>query len=115
MLIAKHKNQDDKGAAAADIVQQMLDSDMPEHEKNARHLMLEVRTIVAAGTETSGNTLSVTIFHLVANPDKAMRLKEELLTAQKDNGGVPPNYQQLQQLPYLVSLYIQDSFLDMGD
>jgi cytochrome P450 len=66
--------------------------------------MLEVRTIVAAGTETSGNTLSVTIFHLVANPDKAQRLKEELLAAQKKNNGLPLTYQELQQLPYLVRL-----------
>jgi cytochrome P450 len=80
----------------------MLDSDMPEEEKNTNHLMLEVRTIVAAGTETSGNTLSVTIFHLVANPEKAQRLKEELLAAQKKNDGLPPTYQELQQLPYLV-------------
>jgi cytochrome P450 len=80
----------------------MLDSDMPEVEKNTKHLMLEVRTIVAAGTETSGNTLSVTIFHLVANPEKALRLKNELLEAQKKNNGVPLTYQELLQLPYLV-------------
>jgi cytochrome P450 len=100
-LIAKHK--DKKGnTEIEDVVQQMLDSDMPEKEKNTNHLMLEVRTIVAAGTETSGNTLSVTIFHLVANPEKGLRLKNELLEAQKKNGGVPLTYDQLLKLPYLV-------------
>lgn len=102
-LIAKHKGHASQDVAA-DIVQQMLDSDMPEQEKNTKHLMLEVRTIVAAGTETSGNTLSVTIFHLVANPDKAQRLKEELLAAQKRNNGLLPTYQELQQLPYLSAV-----------
>jgi cytochrome P450 len=80
----------------------MLDSDMPEEEKNTKHLTLEVRTIVAAGTETSGNTLSVTIFHLLANPEKVKRLKDELVAAQKNNNGLPPTYQELQHLPYLV-------------
>jgi cytochrome P450 len=75
---------------------------MPKEEKNTKHLTLEVRTIIAAGTETSGNSLSVTIFHLLANPGKAQRLKDELLAAQKNNNGRPPTYQELQRLPYLV-------------
>lgn len=81
----------------------MLDSpDLPARDKSEFRLALEVRTFVGAGTETTGNTLSVTTFHLLANPDKARRLKEEVQAAQRKNS-TPLKYQDLLQLPYLVS------------
>ena len=81
----------------------MLDSpDLPAKDKSEFRLALEVRTFVGAGTETTGNTLSVTAFHLLANPDKAKRLKEEVQAAQKKSS-TPLRYQELLQLPYLVS------------
>lgn len=82
----------------------MLDSpDLPAKDKAEWRLALEVRTFVGAGTETTGNTLSVTAFYLLANPDKARRLKEEVQAAQKKSP-TPLTYQQLVQLPYLVFL-----------
>jgi cytochrome P450 len=105
MLISSHKGPSTK-KISANIVQQMLDSDMPLPEKSTRHLALEVRSIVTAGTEPAGHSLSVTVFHLLSNPDKAQRLKEELRDAQESNGSVPLTFQQLEQLPYLVgSIY----------
>jgi cytochrome P450 len=80
----------------------MLDSpDLSPRDKAEWRLALEVRTFVGAGTETTGNTLSVTTFHLLANPDKALRLKEEVQAAQMQSSR-PLTYQQLLHLPYLV-------------
>jgi cytochrome P450 len=81
----------------------MLDApELPARDKTEFRLALEVRTFVGAGTETTGNTLSVTTFHLLANPDKARRLKEEVQAAQ-NKSSTPLKYQELLQLPYLVS------------
>jgi cytochrome P450 len=82
----------------------MLSSpDLPESDKKMARLALEVRTFVGAGTETTGNTLSSITFYLLANPDKAKRLKEEITEAQKKKS-TPLVYQDLLHLPYLVFL-----------
>lgn len=81
----------------------MLDSpDLAARDKAEWRLALEVRSFVGAGTETTGNTLSVTTFHLLSNPEKAQRLKREIQTAQKQSSD-PLTYQELQRLSYLVS------------
>ena len=77
---------------------------MSAQDKSEFRLALEVRTFVGAGTETTGNTLSVTTFHLLANPDKAQRLKKEVQAAQKKSS-TALKYQDLLQLPYLVSYH----------
>jgi len=82
----------------------MLDSqDLPEKDKKIWRLALEVRTFVGAGTETTGNTLSNITYYLLANPAKAKRLKNEIQAAQ-EKSATPLRYQELQQLPFLVSL-----------
>jgi len=42
----------------------------------------------------------VTTFYLLASPDKAQRLKDEIQGAQRSKSSL--RYQDLQQLPYLV-------------
>lgn len=88
--------------ASSNIISQMLESpDLSPSDKSRYRLALEVRTFVGAGTETTGNTLSVTTFHLLANPDKARRLKKEIQAAQSKSKA-PLTYQELQKLPYLA-------------
>jgi cytochrome P450 len=88
----------------------MLDSkDMSSRDKSPARLALEVRSLVGAGTETTGNTLSVMTFYLLLNPDKARRLKEEIQTAQRKSK-TPLRYQDLLHLPYLVRLPGDDLF-----
>lgn len=83
----------------------MLESpDLPSKEKAAWRLALEARTFVGAGSETTGNTLSVITYHLLANPEKANILKREIQRAQLE-AKAPLSYQKLQCLPYLVSLF----------
>jgi len=80
----------------------MLDSlELPMNDKTDFRLALEVRTFVGAGTETTGNTLSVLTYHLLANPNVAQRLREEVIAAQKATSQAL-TYQQLAKLPYLV-------------
>jgi cytochrome P450 len=101
-IVATHGKE--KVDAEPNIIHQMLDSpDLPSKDKAAWRLALEARTFVGAGTETTGNTLSVTTFHLLANPDKAERLKDEIQEVQRSQGTL--RYQDLQKLPYLVSDY----------
>lgn len=91
----------------------MLESpDLPESDKAAWRLVMEARTFVAAGTETTGNTLSVTAYHLLANPEKAERLKSEIQAAQL-KAKAPLTHQELQQLPYLVSQLQMESHWHM--
>jgi hypothetical protein len=47
--------------------------------------------------------LSATTFYLLANPNKAQRLREEIQAAQEKSKN-PLRYQALQQLPYLVRI-----------
>lgn len=89
--------------AKPNIIHQMLDSPtLSAGDKKNWRLALEMRTLVGAGTETMGNTLSVITYHLLTNPEKAKRMVQEVNEAQKKSP-TPLRYQDLQQLPYLVS------------
>lgn len=90
------------GNTKLNVIHQMLSSDeLPAKDKSIERLALEVRTFVGAGTETTGHTLSTTTYYLLANPEKAERLKEEIEKA-RSQSKPPLRYQDLVQLPYLV-------------
>jgi cytochrome P450 len=109
-LVKDHKNEKIDGES--NIIHQMLDSStLPAADKKNWRLALEMRTLVGAGTETTGNTLTVITYHLLTNPDKAKRLVEEVVEAQKKNS-TPLRYHDLQQLPYLVRPYIICGVID---
>jgi len=98
--------------ALPDVVQQMLSSPLlTPQDKSPYRLSVEGRTIVAAGTETTGHTLTSIAFHLLANPSWAEKLRVELLEAQKSSSDEtqPLSYAQVQRLPYL-SAVIQEGF-----
>lgn len=98
----KTEKMNENADGKPNVIHQMLaDPDLPEADKKHWRLALEVRTLVGAGTETTGNTLSATTYYLLANPEKARRLREEVLEAQKKSS-TPLRYQELPQLPYLV-------------
>lgn len=81
----------------------MLSSqDLPPYDKSPFRLALEMRTLVAAGTETTGNMLQATTFHLLKSPERVLRLKDEIRAAQSAASS-PLRYTDLQRLPYLVS------------
>ncbi|EGD90424.2 hypothetical protein H112_01883 [Trichophyton rubrum D6] len=84
------------------VFDQIFDSRLSGEEKRPARLTQEVRSIIGAGTETTSNCLSVISFHLLRNPEKLRRLREELREAEPD-----PTAEirlcQLESLPYLVS------------
>jgi cytochrome P450 len=87
----------------ANIIHQMLDSsELPSNEKTSYRLALEMRTLVGAGTETTGNTLQATTFYLLSLPDKAKRLSDEIREAKNKAAPTQLKAADLQQLPYLV-------------
>jgi len=93
-----------KPATDPNIITYIYDSpDLSSSDKSPWRLALEMRTLIGAGTETTGNMLSATTFYLLSNPDIARRLSEEIRAAQKESK-MPLRYQALQQLPYLVCI-----------
>jgi cytochrome P450 len=58
--------------------------------------------VVGAGADTTGNALTITTFHLLANPDICARLRKELEEAIPDRFQ-PAKLSFVENLPYLVS------------
>lgn len=79
-----------------------MDKNIPAHEKTVNRLGGEAWSVVFAGSETTANVLTTIHFHLLANPSKMDRLKEELEGAMPDPN-MRPTLQTLEQLPFLVS------------
>ncbi|GBF66345.1 cyrochrome P450 [Trichophyton mentagrophytes] len=95
------------------IFDQIFDSRLSAEEKQPARLTQEVRSIIGAGTETTSNCLSVISYHLLRNPEKLRRLKEELREAEPD-----PTAEirlcQLESLPYLSSVVLEGLRLSYG-
>lgn len=73
-----------------------------DEDRTMTRLVAEAQAVIGAGTETTGNTLSVFTYHVLALPDVHKRLKAELQAAAHDqstNGLM--NYRVLEKLPYL--------------
>jgi cytochrome P450 len=90
------------------VLDGIINSDaIPESDKTVDRITQEARTLVGAGSETTGNTLETITFHVLANPDKLQRLKKELAQAAATSKGSDnplSNYNTLQRLPYLTAV-----------
>ncbi|KAI9846675.1 MAG: hypothetical protein M1837_003730 [Sclerophora amabilis] len=87
----------------ATIFHEILNSKLPDSEKTLDRLRQEGQVVIFAGTETTAWCLSLITFHLLSNPTKVQKLREELETA------IPilsesPSWEQLEQLPYLTAV-----------
>lgn len=74
---------------------------MPHHSANFE--FLTYRNVIGAGADATAYVLSIITFHLLNNPDKLEKLREELRSA----AALLPNGQgwnlaATRQLPYLV-------------
>lgn len=88
--------------AKATVLQELYQSDLPDCEKTIQRLVEEAQTLLVAGSETTGNTLTLTTFSLLADPERAGKLKHELARVKKDCD-YPLVYHDLQRLPYLTA------------
>jgi len=89
------------GETETDLVRQILNSSLPPEEKTVWRVTRESSGVTLAGTETTGSVLTVMVYHLLAQPEKAEKLREELKEAYQKYER-PPTYQELKELPYLV-------------
>jgi cytochrome P450 len=84
------------------IFHSLLNSDLPASDKTVERLRQEGQLVVGAGSDTVANTLAVTTFHILDNPEKLAKLVEELEKAIPDPNE-PAKLSVVEQLPYLVS------------
>lgn len=77
-------------------------ANLPESEKATPRLVDEARILLAAGTDTTANTLAAITYHLLANPEILKRLKDELASAIPHPESTPELYQ-IEGLPYLTA------------
>lgn len=83
----------------------MSDPDVPLIEKSQSRLEDDAIFLMFAGTDAPSQTSAITLFHLINNPEKYQKLKDELLAAIPDVKAVPSLYQ-LEQISYLVSIML---------
>lgn len=86
----------------ATVFDSILDSDLPEHEKETERLWQEAQVICIAGTETTAWALSVITFYLLSNPEVLRTLRDELESAMPEPSETF-EIRDLEKLPYLVS------------
>ena len=86
----------------ANFLNQILDSNLPAQEKTRQRMGQEAFSIIAAGGETVGRTLTTLTYHLLSNTAFLEKLRNELRDVQP-NPQVPIEIQKLEQLPILVS------------
>lgn len=87
------------------IFHELRDSGLPPEEKSLMRLSDEGNILIGAGSETTGSTLAVISFHIINNPEVLQKLRTEL-HAVIPNVDSKVTWQQLEQLPYLVSMLI---------
>lgn len=79
----------------------LLSSDMPEEEKRPERMAHEGFEILLAGSDTTARTMGIAVYHLLANKDIALRLREELKTVMPTPQCVI-DLRVLESLPWLV-------------
>ncbi|TVY37544.1 Cyrochrome P450 monooxygenase [Lachnellula subtilissima] len=97
---AKVKNTD---GLSRNIFQSLLESDLPPQDKTVERLRQEGQLLLGAGSDTVANTLSITTFHLVDNPEKMSKLVRELEKAMPDPNE-PARLTIVEQVPYLSAV-----------
>lgn len=85
------------------IFHEMLQSNIPDSEKETWRLADEAMVLLIAGMETTGQTLAAITYRLLTNPPILKHLKKELENALPNPNDIP-EASKLEGLPYLVSL-----------
>ena len=62
----------------------LLLSGMPQEEKRAERLAHEGFEVLLAGSDTTARAMGHAVFHILANKDKEIKLREELALAMPD-------------------------------
>ncbi|KAL2424353.1 Cytochrome P450 monooxygenase [Exophiala dermatitidis] len=92
------------------VLDGIVNSDaIPESDKTVDRLTQEARTLVGAGSETTGISLETIVWNVLTHPDVLRRLKEELKQVQTSGcakGLENPfdDYATIRKLPYLTAV-----------
>jgi cytochrome P450 len=84
------------------VIEKLSSPDMPEHFRSADNLTDEGFSLVIGGTETTARSLSLGMYHLLSEPHLLKKLREEI-RAVMPTPESKPTWNELEQLPYLVS------------
>lgn len=96
------------------IIHSLRDNpDLPASEKTISRVSAEARGLVGAGTLTTAHMLSITTYHILANPPILNRLCTEL-GGTIPNAASDPSLQTLEQLPYLTAILNQGLCVSYG-
>lgn len=83
------------------IFHALLESDLAPEEKLHSRIWQEGQVVIGAGADTTANTLTVTHFHILDNPEVLQKLRAELEVAMPDQFA-PAKLAVVEHLPYLV-------------
>jgi cytochrome P450 len=90
------------------VLDGIVNSDaIPESDKTVDRITQEARTLIGAGTETTGISLESITFHVLSRPDVLRKLKAELAQAAKESKGSKDpltTYSTVQRLSYLGAI-----------
>jgi len=78
----------------------LFNSDLPKHELTLDRMAHEGTLLIVAGSETVGNAITTMHYHLLANPEKLAKVRQELVEVMP-NADTVPTLAQLRRLPYL--------------
>ncbi|KAI9673869.1 MAG: hypothetical protein M1817_002075 [Caeruleum heppii] len=95
------------------LIQLARSPDIPPEAKTFATMFDEAQNLVGAGTETTARALRVIVVHLLSNPAKMRRLKEELATVMPERTSVV-SWARLEQLPYLTAVVMEGLRLSYG-
>lgn len=82
------------------IFHELLQSDLPPHEKTLHRLVMEAQTMIGAAILTTGWSLTVASFHIINTPEILRNLRAELVSNIPDPNA-ELDWLQLERLPYL--------------
>lgn len=95
-------NDDDDDKQAKNIFDALNDPSMlPPQERTLDRLQDEGQILLAAGSETTANTLTVIAVHLLCNPQLLAKLREDLVSVMPTPTSTA-SWVELEVLPYLV-------------
>lgn len=89
------------------------DPELPPSEKALSRLVMEAQSLIGAGTLTSTHMLSMTTYHILANPPVLSKLMAELEKAIPDTATIP-SLQELEHLPYLSAVICEGLRISYG-
>lgn len=79
--------------------------DIPPSQKTPRRLFEEISILIGAGSETTSNSLLMTTYHVLLNPEVLGKLRAELHNAfTEEQRREVLSYKQLEHLPYLTAV-----------